>query len=46
MGFWTDIYRYTIKNANEEIEIAGWNLEKLADPNSMFYWLEFLDGNS
>ena len=47
MGFWPDVYRYTIKDENEdEIEFVGWNLEKLADPNSIFYWLEFLDGNS
>lgn len=46
MGFWPDIYRYTkkIEGIDEEIECVGWNQEKLADPNSMLYWLEFLEG--
>jgi hypothetical protein len=51
MGFWSDVYRYTIKLQEEsgeytEKEIVGWNMEKLADPNTMMYWLEFLEGNS
>lgn len=51
MGFWPDVYRYTITVQNEfqqpvDKEIVGWNMEKLADPNTMMYWLEFLEGNS
>lgn len=51
MGFWPDVYRYTITIQNEfqqpvDKEIVGWNMEKLADPNTMMYWLEFLEGNS
>lgn len=51
MGFWPDVYRYTITIQDEfqkpvEKEIVGWNMEKLADPNTMMYWLEFLEGNS
>lgn len=39
MGFWPEVYR-------DENGEPGWNLAKLADPNTMLYWLEFLDGNS
>jgi hypothetical protein len=51
MGFWPDVYRYNIKvptASGQEItkEIVGWNQEKLLDPNTMMYWLEFLEGNS
>lgn len=51
MGFWPDVYRYVVKLQEEsgeytEKEIVGWNMEKLADPNTMMYWLEFLEGNS
>ena len=51
MGFWPDVYRYNIKAptaSGQEItkEIVGWNQEKLSDPNTMMYWLEFLEGNS
>jgi hypothetical protein len=38
-GFWPDVYR-------DENGETGWNLAKLADPNTMLYWLEFLDDNS
>ena len=48
MGFWTDVYRY--KEYNEETreytEKIGWNQEKLNDPNSLFYWLDFIEGGN
>lgn len=52
MGFWPDLYRYKTKVMDEslgyevESEVVGWNLERLADPTSMLYWLEFIEGNS
>jgi hypothetical protein len=46
MGFWPELYRYIEKDevTGKEIEYVGWNLEKLSDPNTMLYWLEFLEG--
>lgn len=39
LGFWRDIY-YTKEGETQ----PSWDVEKLADLNSMVYWLDFLDG--
>lgn len=44
-GFWPEVYR--IPSENEEDEpIMGWYQEKLQDPNQLFFWLEFIEGDS
>ncbi len=47
MGFWPDIYRYKeYKENNTYVIKTGWNQEKLADPNVLFYWLDFIEGGN
>lgn len=43
-GFWPEVYRYIEADDNEEK--IGWNLEKINDPNSLSYWLEFIEGSN